>query len=165
MACHFSKLERPPISWTIDMSKTLCVLTLWALLSSCLGQLCDSDSVGWQLLLQHDRVGGGFAENQLNVNEDSLDDSERYSQPLFANLEQLRSNAVRSADGSFYFRLRWPDLCNDPFYTCDDVNVDFIVWSQTSNPLLNATVAGRQYTLLMTRSSIPTGCHLQVFSS
>ena len=118
-----------------------------------MAQICDSDSVGWQLLLQHDRVGGGFAKDQLNANQDSVDDAERFALPLFANLEQLVNEAVRSADGSFYFRLRWPELCNDPFYTCDDVNVDYIVWSQTSNPLLNASVAGMWYTFAQTAST------------
>lgn len=97
-----------------------------------------STGAEWELILSQAATAGVFPEPA-----DVLDVDFNANEPgslLFSNLSGLETR--RSDDGLFYFRLQWPELCdNAEVFPCVNGSTA-VVWAQSSNPLVTNTVTG-----------------------
>ncbi|EDQ84742.1 uncharacterized protein MONBRDRAFT_34543 [Monosiga brevicollis MX1] len=113
------------------------------------GQLCQTESVPWTLLFTHDRSAGGVSLDGTNVATKATAPtlSTSYAAAIYSRLDELAqtNNSLVSWDGYYYFRLRWPEICQHPFYQCDDNATDYVIWRQTSNPMLSDQVTGYEW--------------------
>lgn len=131
------------------MADETLLLGLLVLVAFAHGQTCDTTSKAWETIFVQERAAGGWDAARVNVNAD-VDahvhggmEMLRLQQLQYSVLETLRDTpeTYRSADGYFYFRLKWPNLCDDLYYDCDD-GFNYVSWRQTSNPMLDVTVTG-----------------------
>ena len=113
---------------SLSVTISLFALVLVLVGNTALAQQCEQET--WDLVMRHDARAGAFPEATLVLNDNDPDAL------LFAKLGDLSSK--RSYDGRFYFKLVWENICS---LSCP-TNKTYIIWSQTSNPVLSTTAEG-----------------------